>query len=486
MAAGMHGPRAEEPLPTHPPRVDFVFPLAAGWLSETSLRLHGELGSLPLRGWCDDPGVSLVRGASNEVFSVRVTTNAIPGLKWLRFSSPAGVSDWLPFVLSDREEVAAQPDTNAPVVLPAPALPAGVTSRLLAGGWTNAFVITTQTNQLLEVKLQGLALDSPVHARLQVRDERGVVLASASTTNLADPALTVPMFHEARWRIEVTALTNFPPAEFDRQGAPFRVLLDASDLPPRQNPDGSVILTPHPEMQRPNLTPRIAFPGLVNGFISSPLEEDFYGFDAVAGQAYWVRLKAASISSPLRGSLRILDAQRNVLMEALAGPDPELAWTAPDSGRYAIVVGAQPGSGGLDCVYQLELGQPRAELRATLRAPTVAMEPGGAATIEVTVIKPPSFEQLLIVSAQGLPDGVTAAPAHLLPPADRAVLTLRAATDAAITNVPCQVSLLPAVPPVLVEFARVPIVGRYAPPGRLLRNEAEHFWLSVGPGATEE
>jgi hypothetical protein len=473
---------AAESEATPPPRVDFVFPLAAGWLAETSLHLHGELGSLPLHGWCDDPGVTLTRGASNDVFTLSVSTNAIPGPKWLRFANAVGVTAWLPFLLSDAAEILARPDTNAPVAVAVPTLPAGIHSRLLPHGWTNQFFVQTRTNELLEVKLQGLALDSPVHARLQVRDERGVVLASASTTNLADPALALPMVHETRWQVEVAALTNFPAAAFAMLGVPFRLSLTATDLPPQQPADGSVILTPHPELQRPHLTPRITFPGLVNGIVSSPLEEDFYGFDAVAGQAYWVRLKTASISSPLRGSLRILDDRRKVVSEALAGPDPELAWTAPADGRYAIVAGAQAGSGGLDCVYQLEFGRPRADLRATLPTHTIPIEPGAAATLEVAVIKPPSFDQLLIVSVQGLPPGVTAAPAHCLPEMGRATLTLRAAADAPATNVPCQVSLLPVVPPVVVEFARAPILGRHAPEGRLLRNEAEHFWLLVRPG----
>lgn len=481
LLASLRAVTADAVTPLQPPHVDFVYPPAVGWLADASVTLTGELGSSPIRGWCDDPGIIVTRGASNAVFHVTVTTNASPGLRWLRFENEAGVSDWLPLVLSDREERIANPGTNAPMVESVTSLPVAVNSRLLSDGLTNLIVVTTRTNQLLEVKLQGLGLDLPVGARLQIRDERGVVLASASTTNSADPTVSAPMFNEARWQIEVTPLTNFPACAFATSGVPFRLLLDAVELPTQRKPDGTVILAPHPDMQRPNLTPRISFPGLVNGFVSDPLQQDYYGFDATAGDAYWMRLKTASISSPLRGVLRILDADRNVLIESVPGPDPMLAWTAPGTGRFGIVVAAEPGSGGADCMYQLELGQPRVQLAATVSAHTLALEPGGSAALELRVVKPPTFDQLLVVTVQGLPAGVTAAPVHLMAEMDRATITVSAAADLAPTNVACQVMLMTAAPPILVEPAHAPVVGRFAAPGKLLRNETAHFWVTVKP-----
>lgn len=485
LASGVVGLAAGEPSAPKPPRVDFVFPLAVGLPAEAKLEVSGALGATPLHGWCDDPGVTLARGASNEVFQVTVTTNATPGVRWLRFANADGVSNWLPFVLSDRLELTARPGTNAPVVESVSWFPAAINSRLLADGQTNHFLVTTRTNQLLEVRVQGLGLDSPVAATLQVRDERGVVLDSASTTNGTDPALSVVMLTEARWQVEVTALTNFPPVSFGTNGVPFRLLLDVADQPAQTTANGATILTPHPDLQRPQLTPRVAFPGLVHGFISDPLEEDLYGFDAIPGHVYGFRLKAGSLSSPLRGVVRILDAERQVITESLPASDPELLWTAPGGGRYTIVVAAEPGSGGMDCLYQLELDQPRADLGAVLAAHTVELTPGKSATLDFRVIKPPSFDQLLVITAQGLPPGVSAAPVHLIPEMDRATLTLNAAVDLAPTNAPVQLVLMPATPPILIEIARAMVHGRYAPPGKLLRNEVGYFWVSVVAPAAE-
>lgn len=470
---------AEDSPQREPPRVDFVFPLAVGLPAEMNLTLFGALGTLPLHGWCDDPGVTLARGASNDVFRISVNTNASPGVRWLRFGNSVGVSAWQPFVLSDRLELTAAPGTNAPVVESVSWLPAAVNSRLLADGRTNHFLVATRTNQLLEVRLQGLSLDSPVAARLQIRDEHGVVLDSASTTNGTDPAVTAVMLTDTRWQVEVTALTNFPAASFDTNGAPFRLLLDAVDRPALITPAGTSILTPHPEMQRPNLTPRVTFPGLVHGFVSDPLEEDLYGFDALAGHVYGFRLKAGSLSSPLRGVVRILDAERNAITQSLPAADPELVWTAPGDGRYTIVVAAEPGSGGLDCLYQLELDLPRADLRALLAAHTLVIEPGKSASLDFRVVKPLTFDRLLVVTAQGLPPGVSAAPIHLLPEMDRATLTVTAAADLAPTNAPVQLVVMPATPPILVETARATVQGRYTPPGKLLRNEVGYFWVTI-------
>jgi hypothetical protein len=101
----------------------------------------------------------------------------------------------------------------------------------------------------------------------------------------------------------------------------------------------------------------VTAPLTINGRIFPHEDIDVYSVSLKKGQTITCQVDAASLGSPLQAHLEIRDSQRRHLAESSTNSaiDPKLAFTAPESGTYEIVIRDLRFDGGAAFVYRLTL-----------------------------------------------------------------------------------------------------------------------------------
>ncbi|MDB5171630.1 MAG: repeat-containing protein, partial [Phycisphaerales bacterium] len=120
---------------------------------------------------------------------------------------------------------------------------------------------------------------------------------------------------------------------------------------------------PQVEEQEPNHTPAqttlAPLPASIWGAFGRKGDEDFFAFDAKAGQAIVFDVAARRLGSKAQVQLALIGPTGKVLATVGAAgddPDPLLAWTAPADGRYLVKVADLMGGMGDDDFYRLSIG----------------------------------------------------------------------------------------------------------------------------------
>jgi hypothetical protein len=186
----------------------------------------------------------------------------------------------------------------------------------------------------------------------------------------------------------------------------------------------------------------LSLPVSISGRIDPPRDQDVYRFAAQKGEKWHIVVESRSLGQPLDAVLKVLDASGKVLSEVddpgsrrrNTTRDPELTFTVPADGSYRIVVRDLHGRGSFRQVYLLTIAPPTADYTLTLAADQFTLPPkrGEVLKIPVTVVRDDGFGSSIEVSANGLPDGVTASPATSAPTgasAKSVTLELKAAPE---------------------------------------------------------
>lgn len=488
---------------------DWLYPAGARVGETVRVQLHGRLSAWPLEGWCDDPGLQFRAAAAPGHFEVTLATNTAPGPHLVRFYDPAGASAPCQFVAGEFPEL-LWPETTDPNTPPAAHLvpaapPVTLQGRLAADAPGHVWPLALPGPVTLHLEAMASRLDSPGTVRLTVRDAGGAVLGRSTNAPPADPEFEclvatpgtyVLEVHPAwasdasdspdrrdhapiRYRTTVTTRSAeraaaLIPAGAWLEGAPrpdstARVLI--REVPPPAEP------VMHPE----TLTPTTELAGTFGGFINPAGDQDRFGFLTRREHTHRFRARAVNPDSAFVPVLRVLDAAGTVLAESAPGMETVLEWTAPADGAYLLAVADAFDAGGPDFGYELELAPSQPHVTATLPEHTFLLAPGQSWVLPVQVRRPDTMRVPLTVTAAGLPADVSAGSAILVPDAERVELELRVAERARPFSGPFRVLVMdPATRPLRTFPATAPVSGRHAPPGGLLINETDVFWLSVG------
>ncbi|MDB5289579.1 MAG: repeat-containing protein, partial [Phycisphaerales bacterium] len=120
---------------------------------------------------------------------------------------------------------------------------------------------------------------------------------------------------------------------------------------------------PQVEPQNPNHAPAQAtlapLPASAWGAFAQKGDEDFFAFDAKAGQHLVFDVAAKRFGSKAQVQISLIDPTGKVLATIGAtgdDPDPLLAWTMPADGRYMVKVADLLGGMGEDDFYRLSIG----------------------------------------------------------------------------------------------------------------------------------
>ena len=488
---------------------DWLYPAGARVGETVRVQLSGRLSAWPLAVWCDDPGLQFRAAAAPGHFEVTLATNTAPGPHLIRFFDSAGASAPCQFVAGEFPELLwpETADTNAPpdARLAPAAPPVTLQGRLETDAPGHIWPLALPGPATLHLVAVASRLDSPGTVRLTVRDAGGAVLGRSTNAPPADPEFECLVATSGTYALEVlpAAVPDTPASPARQANAPilYRITVTtrgaertAALIPagawlegaPRPDTAARVVIREVPPAAEPVLHPETLSPttelaGTFGGFINPAGDQDRFGFLTRREQTHRFRARAVNPDSAFVPVLRVLDAAGAVLAESVPGVETALEWTAPADGAYVLAVADAFDAGGPDFGYELELAPPQPRVTATTPEHTFPLAPGQSRVLPLQVRRPDTAHALLTVTASGLPADVSAGSAILAPDAERVDLELRVAERARPFSGPFRVLVLdPATLPPRTFPVTAPVSGRHAPPGGLLINETDVFWLSVG------
>jgi len=247
--------------------------------------------------------------------------------------------------------------------------------------------------------------------------------------------------------VESLTVTVTPPATAGaltvRGAAPPQALADGfefrlpgSNAVPIYLADVPVSLEKAADNDNPETAEAMAVPGEVAGRIEKRGDKDWYSFTAKKGDVYSVDLFADRIGSGMDVYFNVKNGTAKVTELSGEQDDdadvlhpqaffskhtdpPTYTFTAPADGKYLILVGSREANSnyGPRCVYRLRVAKPAPDFRAVVMAdstdqPTAPLaDRAGTTALSVFLHRTDGFTGPVTATAQGLPAGVTAAPA---------------------------------------------------------------------------
>jgi hypothetical protein len=471
-----------------PPPLTYLFPAGAQQGKTTGITAGGTFASWPVRAWTDGKGVELKPAKEKGKLTVTVAADAPAGVCWVRLHDDQGASELRPFLIDTLPEVVEKEPNDEPAKPQTlAALPAVVNGRLAKAGDVDCFAVRLQKGQTLVVSLEAnRTLGSPMDGVLQLLSANGFVLEENNDDHGLDPQLTFTAPKEGAYIVRLFAFPAEPDASVRfaggdtyiyrltlttggfadhafplavSRGSPAEIEVAGWNIPAavKKLPVGtetagpvtlrhpqlantlSVLVEPHRCLAETEPNDRkkpqaISLPATISGRIDPPGDLDVFEFAAKKGQRLSFRLDARSVDSQLDPLLRLTDATGKRLAQAddaTAGKpgirDAVLAFTVPQDGSYRLLVSDQSGHGGRRHFYRLRATLAEPDYALTLAADRFVLTPGKPLAIPVTIERRNGFDRAIEITAEGLPDGVTAKPVQSTGAAGKsATLTLEA------------------------------------------------------------
>ena len=474
------------------PSFDHLFPIALRLGTTNSIAAIGKFDPWPVKVWVDVPGIRFIAETNSGKFTVEIATNAPVGPHLVRVYNDEGASGPR-FLIVTREPQLAEQEPNDDFKKPQVIehFPASLNGRLEKGGDVDSFAVPLGVGQTLVASVEAYTLASPLDAVLRLVDARGVEVAfNHDDGRTLDPFLTwtanqagtfvlqvfgfaypadsdvrftgnnkcVYRLHVSRgpWlrhtlplgvrrgnRTELRCVgwnlnTNTEPrvvfdgnalaSDTERTTVRFSPFENEVTLPIGDGPE----LLEHEPNNSASEAGALSIPSAVTGCIDRPGDEDRFTFTAHKGDKLWFRIQSARLGFPLDAWLQIEDGAGKQLTRsddnALA--DPELEWSAPEDAMFVVTVGSVLHRGGKEHQYRLSLTRPVPAFKAVVTADAFTIVTGRTNEIKVGLTRQFGFAAKLQVSAQDLPDGISAAPVDVPEKGGEVTLKLVAAPEA--------------------------------------------------------
>jgi hypothetical protein len=197
----------------------------------------------------------------------------------------------------------------------------------------------------------------------------------------------------------------------------------------------------------------VAAPCVLNGRIMVPGEIDRWTFSATKGETLRLELLAARLGSPLDAVLVVKNAAGKELLRGedlpSGSPDCEVVFSPPENGAFVAEVSERFASrGGPQFAYRLKLIQDQPGIDATYDVDSLLVDVGTEKKLPVKVQRRGGFAGPIVLKAEQLPAGVTAADVTIAANQNQGQLIFKCAADTPVS------------------FARVQIVGTAEQDGR--------------------
>jgi hypothetical protein len=453
-----------------PPQLDFFYPAAVKRGETVTVTAAGKLEPWPVKAWVNRPGLEIEATKDKGKFKVTVPADARGGLYLVRLHNAAGASVLKPLIIGELPQLLEKEPNNKQAEAQVLTESATVNGKLEKGGDVDQYSISLKKGERLVAVVQAnQVLGTPMDAIIQVADSRGFILAQNDDGRLLDPLIVFSVPADGVYTVRVFAFPlkpnstigfagaanfvyrltmttgsfldhafvarataggspvvhfggwNFAPADQPVPLADTSVLDPASPdllLVTRPTTEGFVAL---PEVASMALVaqesssqkqPReIPIPAVIGGTIESPGDQDIFRFKGTKGTAILF-----DVSSRLRGYamdplLQVRDKEGKVLGEVddtNKKPDCQLAFVPPADGVYDLLVRDLHHHGGERYVYQVHARVREADFQLKLTSGTYVLKSKAMLEIPLDVVREHGFAEEISVSAEGLPEGVSA------------------------------------------------------------------------------
>ena len=459
------------------PVVSGLFPAGGKRGSEFTVKAIGKLEPWPVAAICDEDRITFVAHEKEKgAYQVKIPADVEAGPVLLRFFNEEGATLPRQFVVGDLEERAES--GSGAMAIPTGAIPFTINGRLESGGTVDRFSLELKAGEVVAAEVVAYALDSPLDPLLHLRGPRGEQLAfnHDGTRNGLDPRLVFRAPADGTYELQLAAFAYPPRADVRFTGgesAVYRLTLRGS--PP-------VIELPDPRESEED-PQRVALPATISGTIEPAGDVDRYLFSGEKGETLRFEVVAAEIGSWMDPVLVIRDAAGKELkreddIDRKTHHDVALDWTVPSDGEFTAEVFDLNGAGGREIAYRFRLSKPPPQVEATLAGGVLAIAPGKKQEVGVKVARKYGFAGELEVTVDGLPAGITAAPAAVNEKGEAKVV-FEAAGDAACANVPLTFRVGGKGKPEGGVRCRIDFKGTNADAGDLLLDFTERGWLTV-------
>ncbi|MCX8107773.1 MAG: hypothetical protein N3G20_03105 [Verrucomicrobiae bacterium] len=442
----------------------------------------------PVQVWTDDPGLKFTPGQTNGVFDLHVAPETRPGPHLIRFYDKEAVSTPIQFVLGELPEITTAVPQSEDSIQPIDSFPVVLNGLFIGTNCTHTYMIRLPENCQLEAAMCALALDSPVRPSVELLDGNTNRLAFVEPSGDRDVVLSRFLSAGGVYFLRVHGVSEGKNEGLQTRGEAgvYRLTVSAKKTTPSTTTAVEVTRAVETvvEMFRPMVAARtLMIPSVTRGVIAPAGRQINYGFESRGVERFRFQVRAESIGSPLRPRLRILDSEMNVLAESMPGGDTDLVWVSPAAGGYIAAITDADGNGGPLFSFQLEVQNPEPYFRASVQEHSYHTSPGDTVKIVVSLSRPSNSAGVLQLAPVGLPNGCSCTPQTAEPSTQEVTLELKVKHDAPPSSQPFVLSVVDvtSVPP-RVGYAVAPVIGRHAPRGKLLVNETDQLWLTVGSG----
>jgi hypothetical protein len=426
-----------------------------------TVRAAGAFSVWPVGVWVSGTGVTAVAGKQKGELSVTIAADADPGAYWLRVHDDQGGSNVRPFVVGTLPEVnEKEPNDEPRQAQPVSASGVVVNGRLQKPGDVDCFAVAAKKGEVLVASLLGNeTLRSPMDAVLQVLSSDGFVLEQNHDHHGLDPQAAFAVPRDGTYLVRVFAFPSEPNSSIRFAGGenyvyrltittggfadavlplavsrdnPGKVRAVGWNIPPaaRLLPVRADGLVSHPLVANPlrvRIEPHATHdattadaakrpgpyvpPFTITGWLARDDSPDVLRFTARKGQALLLQVEAQALGFPLTPVLRVLDPAGKQLTRAEPGSlhrDVELLFNPPQDGEHCVEVADLHGSGGDRYLYRLRVVRPEPDFALSVASDRFQIAPGKPLTVPVQVMRRNGFRSPIVLSAEGLPPGVTA------------------------------------------------------------------------------
>lgn len=451
-----------------PPALTGLFPPGAARGQSLSVAMSGTFDNWPVDVRVEGAGLSVKPGDEKGTLQVEVAADAQPGVRWIGLQDKEGATSLRPFVVGSLPEIVeVEPNDNPREPQKLDDSRVVVNGRLAKNDDVDGFAVTLDEGQTLAADVEANRhLGSPMDAVLQVVSTDGFVLDQNDDAVSRDPRI---LFRAPAAGTYVVRLFAFPAEPdsgirfsgsdayiyrltlttggFIEHAFPLAVAPDSSaevravgpnipdadavlDVPAADDPISPRALT-HPalaggaEIRRvdgpatvevepndPDNAQTLPDRGWVSGRIDPPGDRDAYRISLKKGDQRRIQVDSRELGLPLDAVIQVLDADGKALVEnddaGRRSRDPSLTFTAPADGEFRVVVGDLYGRGSPNHAYLLGLTVPEPDFRASLAADVFTLTPGTETKVVVAINRENKFEGEIEVTADNLPEGVSA------------------------------------------------------------------------------
>ena len=395
------GPRA---CADQPPVISHMFPPGGQVGSEVEIKLTGKPGNGELQAWSDQNQLRFQFSEKRDGATVSIAPDAKPGIHWVRFYNQFGTTDLRPFFVGTSPEIVEQEPNNRPEHAN-PISPGCVNGVLHQAGEVDLFAIELKEHQSIMALVQAnRELGSPMDGVLELLGPDGAVLIANDDDHANDPRIQYVAAESGTHYLRLLAFPAAPNSSIRLHGSKvyiYRLSID-TDWSDPVNED---------------TTPSISgtFPLQATGTIREAGEIDTITFDADKGKSLTIEVAARAHHSLLDPVAVLRSEAGKVIQEFddISRTDPDVSFSAsiPESGRYEVQIRDRFGHAGPRHTYSISIAENKPTFTASVSANQFVLGKEKPLEIAVTINRKHGYQQSIEVTATGLPEGVTVAPA---------------------------------------------------------------------------